>query len=338
MAASLLAHLYSHIKGSQEDVATLSLQYIVSRSSKLNNEFTKLLGRALHTNLDVNLNYVCQSVGEKLERPDISGIDSDGNEQIICEAKFYAGLTDNQPNTYLDRLKQKAAIGLVFICPTARKTALWTKLIELCANRTVEVIDDDCALIDCVHMAIVTWSDVVESLRHIAASDATEVLSDIDQLDGFCKLMDSEAFIPFTPEDLGPEVARKEERFYQIVDKLIDYIKADKSLKPRTKGAKATAFRQGYARAINVKGYWITVNYDRGLWMNKSSSETPFWVVIRSSGDWKQEEFILRAIQRLPAADQDKRWGLTYLALHPMMYGLLDETVASMKKQTTRVV
>ncbi len=34
MAESLLAHLYSRIKGSQEDVATLSLQYIISSSAK----------------------------------------------------------------------------------------------------------------------------------------------------------------------------------------------------------------------------------------------------------------------------------------------------------------
>jgi len=35
MANSLLAHLYSHIKGSQEDVATLSLQYILSNYEAL---------------------------------------------------------------------------------------------------------------------------------------------------------------------------------------------------------------------------------------------------------------------------------------------------------------
>ena len=40
MAESLLAHPYSRIKGSQEDVATASLQYIISSSEKLNKAFT----------------------------------------------------------------------------------------------------------------------------------------------------------------------------------------------------------------------------------------------------------------------------------------------------------
>ena len=36
MANSLLAHLSSHIRGSQEDIATISLQYILSQSTILN--------------------------------------------------------------------------------------------------------------------------------------------------------------------------------------------------------------------------------------------------------------------------------------------------------------
>ena len=333
MANSLLAHLYSHIKGSQEDVATLSLQYIVSQSTALNREFTRILERALHENIGTELNYVCQSVGENLERPDIAGVDAYGKEQVLCEAKFYAGLTENQPNGYLERLRRGGAFGLAFICPAARKTTLWSKLLDLCKARVVEPVDEFCVVVDGVRMTIVTWGDVIESLRHVAASDATDALPDIYQLDGFCKLMDSEAFIPFSPEDFGPEVARKEERYFRILDELIEYIRTDKTLHPSTKGVKATAYRQGYARAIKIRGYWVSINYDRELWRNTSSNETPFWVAIRSGKDWKQHDFIIRAFQRFSAAEQDTKWGLTYLALHPMLYGTLDEVVASLKSQ-----
>ena len=40
MAYSLLAHLYPRIKGSQEDVATFSLGYILEQSDALNKTFT----------------------------------------------------------------------------------------------------------------------------------------------------------------------------------------------------------------------------------------------------------------------------------------------------------
>ena len=333
MAGSLLAHLYSRIRGSQEDVATLSLQYIISRFAPLNQEFTKLLYRALRGDISLELNYVCQSVGENLERPDIAGIDAEGKEQILCEAKFYAGLTENQPNGYLNRLQKEGAYGLVFICPAVRKITLWSKLLEQCKEKCVIGLDEYCVVVDGVRMAILTWADIIESLRHIASAESTDALPDIYQLDGFCKLMDSNAFIPLSPSDLGPEIARREERFYRILDELIDYLKADKSLSPSTKGVKATAYRQGYARAIRIRGYWISINYDRELWMNSSSRETPFWVAIRSGSDWKQSDYILRALQSFPSAEIENKWGLVYLALYPTLYVTLDEIIASMKAQ-----
>ena len=333
MATSLLAHLYSHIKGSQEDVATLSLQYIISQSTALNREFTRILCRALHGDIGTELSYVCQSTGENLERPDIAGIDTTGKEQVLCEAKFYAGLTENQPNGYLDRLKLENAYGLVFICPAARKVTLWSKLLELCKERHVIDIDEYCVAVDGVRMSILPWGDIVESLRHVASSEAPDALPDIYQLDGFCKLMDSDAFIPLSPDDLGPEMARKEERLYRILDELIEYLKADKSLCPSTKGVKATAYRQGHARAIKIRGYWVSINYDRELWMNPQSRETPFWAAIRPGKDWKQPEFVLYTLQRFPASEKESKWGLIYLALYPMLYGTLDEIVLSMKAQ-----
>ena len=115
MAESLLASLYSRIKGSQEDVATVSLQYILSSSEKLNMAFNRLLSDSLGVNIESDTKYTCQSVGKDKERPDMSGVDSSGNEIILCEMKFYAGLTDNQPNGYLDRLISNGGKALVFV-------------------------------------------------------------------------------------------------------------------------------------------------------------------------------------------------------------------------------
>ena len=115
MAESLLAHLYSRIKGSQEDVATLSLQYIISSSEKLNESFNRLLSDSLKISIDPDISYSCQSVGENSERPDMSGVNRDGQEVVLCEMKFYAGLTSNQPNGYLDRLIKEGGKALVFV-------------------------------------------------------------------------------------------------------------------------------------------------------------------------------------------------------------------------------
>ena len=60
MALSLLAHLYSYIRGSQEDVATLSLQYILKQSPDLNAAFTRLVSKALQAEPGEEIHYVCQ--------------------------------------------------------------------------------------------------------------------------------------------------------------------------------------------------------------------------------------------------------------------------------------
>jgi hypothetical protein len=57
MALSLLAHLYSYIRGSQEDVATLSLQYILKQSPDLNAAFTRLVSKALQVEPGEEIHY-----------------------------------------------------------------------------------------------------------------------------------------------------------------------------------------------------------------------------------------------------------------------------------------
>lgn len=97
MANSRLAHLYSRIRGSLEDVAAVSLQYLLTQSRSLNLAFTKLISKHFAVSLPDTMQYSCQSVGEDKERPDMSGSDEHGNEKILYEMKFYAGLTANQP-------------------------------------------------------------------------------------------------------------------------------------------------------------------------------------------------------------------------------------------------
>ena len=127
MSYSLLAHLYPQIKGSQEDIATFSLQYLLLQSKELNRAFTKRISDIMEFNTEETLQYVCQSTGksEEKEKPDMSALDSNGKEIFLCEMKFYATLTVNQPLTYLDRLKTNDGKGLVFVCPEARLTNLW---------------------------------------------------------------------------------------------------------------------------------------------------------------------------------------------------------------------
>ena len=317
MAESLLASLYSRIRGSQEDVATVSLQYILSSSEKLNAAFNRLLSDALKMNIG-DVRYACQSVGENKERPDMSGVDAEGNEIIICEMKFYAGLTDNQPNGYLKRLASKGGKALVFVCPEARKISLWHKITELCKEegRTLTEADDYRAKVDGIAMSIVTWNRVIDELRRVAASEAYESKSDIDQLAGFCSMMDSTAFIPFSPEEMGSIVARKEERNYQVIDKLFDKVYANKSLHANAKGLRAAACRSGYTRYIRIEGYSLALIYNRNAWMDTSREDTPFWFYFTDDGVNQSKE-LKNKLRGLPESERDIVDNKYALALHP---------------------
>ena len=333
MAYSLLAHLYPHIKGSQEDIATLSLQYLLSQSDDLNRAYTKLLANSMEVDLPLSLQYTCQVVGdsEKKERPDMVGFNSTGDETVMCEMKFYASLTQNQPSTYLDRLIAGNGKGLVFVCPAARITSLWAKLNDLCADRSVSAVNNYCIAVDEVRLAILSWSEILETLKQTAASTAISCLPDIAQLEGYCAQLDSDAFIPFSAEDLSAEMAKKAERYYDIVDEVIELMHADPVFSTSKKGLKATGYRKGYTRSITIDNYAITLNYDRDLWKDPKSVETPFWVAIRNS-DWKQSPQIVERLNCFPEHHKQFFWSNVFLAVEPLQNATFSEVCEDMKK------
>ena len=339
MSYSLLAHLYPHIKGSQEDIATFSLQYLLLQSKELNRAFTKRISKIMEIDTDETLQYVCQSTGkgEEKERPDMSAWDSNGNEVVLCEMKFYATLTINQPLTYLDRLKENDGKGLIFVCPEARLTNLWYKLKELCCERNIEEVNQYCVKVDDIKLAIITWTEIIELLKQVASSTAVEFSADVKQLEGYCNQLDSEAFIPFTAEDLSAEMANKAERYYQVVDEVIELLCADKSIKTSKKGLKATAYRKGYTRSLFIDDITITLNYDRDMWKNPATTETPFWIAIRNN-EWEQTEEFMDVFSTFPEQCKQIFWGMVFLELTPIQEVTFSEVCEDIKNQIIKYI
>ena len=339
MAESLLAHLYSRIRGSQEDVATVSLQYIISAHEALNVAYNRLISDCLKLDIGTDVTYSCQSVGENSERPDMSGVDSRGKEVILCEMKFYAGLTSNQPNGYLSRLIKEEGKALVFVCPEQRKVSLWNKIKALCVEDGRELSEEIGfrVTVDGIAMAVISWAEVIEVLRRTAASVAVEALPDIAQLSGFCSMMDSTAFIPFSPEDFGPEIARKEERYYQVIDRLFDVLTCNDKIHASGKGLKASANRSGYIRYLKIDNYQVALVYNRVAWMNNSSAETPFWFYLNDD-DWKQSDALKTKFKAIPEYETDTYGGNTLIALHALQDAPLDDIAVDMMNQIVQTI
>ncbi len=300
MRKSLLGHLYTHIRGSSEDVATMALQYLLTYYDSLQESFNDLLATKLCRTFDKNTSYECQSVGDDLERPDMSGTDDNGNEIILCEMKFYAGLTSNQPLGYLKRLKNEKGIGLVFVCPKARMVSLWDTLLGKCGGN-VETVGEMCVAVDGINMTILSWEEVLLALTQTANAKEKSSLADIEQLKGYCEQMENDSFIPVREEELGAYEAKKYERLMYILDRVVESLLADKSISADTKGLKATAYRHGYVRYIRVNDLCVDLRIDLEIWRNDKYVDTPYWISFRDA-EWNTPEHFKKCASGISAA------------------------------------
>jgi hypothetical protein len=127
---TLLGHLaFCRLTTQVEDLATEALGYILGTSETSRSVLRRHVGRC-GVVLPERLAFVTQAVGVDEERPDIVGRSSDGVEHVLIEAKFWAGLTDNQPIRYLDRLPQGGV--LLFVVPDKRLHSCWSELLVRC--------------------------------------------------------------------------------------------------------------------------------------------------------------------------------------------------------------
>lgn len=119
-SGSLLAHLAGALSNQTELVATKALAYILARSDAARFALAELL-RTGGADVGAMHRVADEVVGEGRERVDLVAYDQQGAERVLIEAKFWAGLTENQPGTYLRRLPSDGRPAvLLFIAPELR--------------------------------------------------------------------------------------------------------------------------------------------------------------------------------------------------------------------------
>jgi hypothetical protein len=141
----------------------------------------------------------------------------------LIEAKFWAGLTDHQPNEYLARIvKQGGSLG--FIVPERRKTSLLSELkTRVDTNYTITIEENQVLVDNNTWLYVFSWTDLIDYLWHRASlKEDKESLFNLYQLKGLIQKLDSEGFIPFESELFTPMAGKQRDQLIDLIDSVVD--------------------------------------------------------------------------------------------------------------------
>ena len=309
---SLLAHLAWMLSSRHEDVAVEALGYILKSATA--RKVLEYLVKSGGTNTGEISSVRTQVGGEDGTRPDLVGFDENSNECLIIEAKFWAGLTGNQPTADLKRLPSEKA--LLFVVPVSRIETLWAELRHLAGiygsisifmsstefkSATVSRAD-----FGTKYLMLISWQDL---LNHLENADDLDMIDEIRQLQGFVNRIDESGFPPLRIEELGPEFPRRLRGLRQLVNdatnRSVERQYADIA------GLRITPRYRGYGRYLRIAGAGVWFGVDSVRWAKGSYPDTPIWLIFEQ---WKADSSIRldqtrKALESLEHSDPKECYG-----------------------------
>lgn len=194
----LLAHLTGRFKAGRELIATEALCYLAEKYQPVRDALGRFLQNAeLSPSRVQELRFRCEvALPTHSGRVDIVG-EAAGLPMLMIEGKFEAGLTEHQPNGYLEGLPQGGT--LLFLCPGYRVSNLTGQLAALIpAERRAELFKPDTAtgaqwleLDQARHLAVVGWLDLIAAVRAQPGSEEPGLEGELRQLEGVVRVFES---------------------------------------------------------------------------------------------------------------------------------------------------
>lgn len=266
-----------------EDVATDALAFILRSSESARDGMMKLL-RGIAADIP-DLRFRTQQTEGSI-RPDMWGID-ETEPRVFVENKFWAGLTENQPVSYLEQLAQYTQpTVLLVVVPEAREHTLWRELAGRLEGGGISATDADTAA-GIVHsvateigpiLALTSWTKLL-SVLELEIADDQGARSDLLQLRALCEAADIDAFMPISSTEVTDQhTPAFILQLSSIVQACVGLGVAEGVLSIRSLLPQASWERIGrYARLLGEQGVGIWFGTHFGLW--KKHGETPLWLV-----------------------------------------------------------
>ena len=294
---TLLAHLAWMFSSQHEDIAVEALGYIL-QSESARQALVRLVqdgGAGGATIAKVQT----QVSGEGGTRPDLVGLDQEGNECMMIEAKFWAARTANQPNAYLDRLPPHGS--LLFVAPASGVESLWAELQSAAASSTTSLADmpelKSARIGGCKHLMLASWERLLRSLEAVAD---VEVQVEVRQLRGLTATAESPR-LHLSSARSGHELDLEG----LVRDAAAGAVTAGCA---STSGLRATPRKYGYGKYIRISGAGAWLGVDTRRWASGSRANTPIWLCFER---WTSEEMpnsfedVVRALKAHRRLDED---------------------------------
>lgn len=338
---SLFAHLVAKFATHPENLATEALAYVLNESPAASGAMTQFVRAA--ANVQQPVEWRTQLSTDEEGTPDIVGVNSSGAPLVIVEAKFWAGLTDHQPVSYLKQLASGEAAVLVVVAPAMRLGSLWNEL----ASRVTKVFEISApvqhgteysaASLAAQHaLALCSWRAL---LNHIAQALSTSgdvaAGADLAQLSALCETMDTSAFLPLRSEELsgsiGARIVQYIELTRNVADQLVLQRIAEEKGPPWTSGV-------GWAGIwVTLLGWKCVIKFHPENWARNGLTPVWFQVGYANSPPVDIVRSTLRSLGAEPGRLIEKSAGFVDVAIE-LKTGLdKQEVVADIVDQIGRV-
>ncbi len=305
---TLFGHISSRLGTQTENIATEALAYILGNSQNARRAFQKFVSRfesRISGELTVRTQ-VYQEDGSGI--PDLICFNSAGQPVVVVEAKFWAGLTENQPVAYLGRLPKGIPSLLLFLAPEKRLPSLWSEVMLRCEKASLPLqvrsskIDPFVGKINKFHsVGGVTWTALLNTIAmELEVSGDFIAKGDVIQLQGLCSQMDADAFLPIHSTELSPGIAQRNMQFADLVDDVV-FTGAREGFCSTDGGKlKPTTGPNHYGRYFKLGDFFCTLKFDNERW--SKFRNTPLWLEVYGKS-WKPVEERLRVRRALASLE-----------------------------------
>ncbi|HPX57123.1 MAG TPA: hypothetical protein PK425_11360 [Syntrophales bacterium] len=282
--------VFSHIvqkrlSQENENVATEALAFVLRTHEAAHNGIMKLF-RGIDPHMP-RLWFRTQQTDAN-NRPDMQGCDEEGQTHVLVENKFWAGLTENQPVSYLRMLAEYAHPTILLVVgPEDRKEALWRELNQRLADEKISVTKYMVSGIFRITttsigpvLALTSWKALLAALEPEVAEDKS-ARSDLLQLRALCDAADSDAFVPISSAEVSDQrIPALILQLNPIVKTSVDLAVKEDLLTVNGLRPQASWERIGRYARFPSAGVWFGTHFD--YW--KKHGITPLWLLF--SGDW----------------------------------------------------